>query len=136
MPQGQCFLEWLVGGFLSAVWVGTQAITSRRAGEGNDALAGRALTNSLVISSSSGVVFSDAAIILVPRLIDVLYSDTRVVDLATSYLQIRLVGVLAMACTFSYKSFFDGIGKTKVFMTVAVVMNILNVVLNTSMNLR
>src|SRR2546426_724280 len=39
---------WLVGGFLASVWVGTQAITARRAGEGNDAAAGRALANSLV----------------------------------------------------------------------------------------
>ena len=128
--QNSLPLMWLVGGFLSAVWVGTQAITSRRAGEGNDALAGRALTNSLLISISSGVVFSIAAVLLVPHVLGALYHDAKIVELGTDYLQVRLVGVLAMAATFSYKSFFDGIGKTRVFMVVAVVMNILNVVLN------
>ncbi|MFC1611983.1 MATE family efflux transporter [Myxococcota bacterium] len=128
--QNSLPLMWLVGGFLSAVWVGTQAITSRRAGEGKDDLAGRALTNSLLISSTAGTLLVFGSIIVVPDVIQALYSDPKVVELAVSYLQIRLVGVLAMACTFSYKSFFDGIGKTKVFMTVAVLMNILNVVLN------
>lgn len=128
--QNSLPLMWLVGGFLSAVWVGTQAITSRRAGEGNDALAGRALTNSLALSSSAGGLLTFGAILVVPHLITALYSDPKVVELATDYLQIRLIGVFAMACTFSYKSFFDGIARTKVFMTVAMIMNVLNVVLN------
>ncbi|MEE8410016.1 MAG: MATE family efflux transporter [Myxococcota bacterium] len=123
-------IMWLVGGFLSAVWVGTQAITSRRAGEGNDLLAGRALTNSLVLSVTLGVVFSVGSIMAVSSLLGLLANDPKVVELGTSYLEMRLVGVLAMAATISYKSFFDGIGRTKVFMFVAAVMNVLNVLLN------
>jgi putative MATE family efflux protein len=128
--QSSLPLMWLVGGFLSAVWVGTQAITARRAGEGNDALAGRALTNSLAVSTSAGLVFSLGAVATAPRLIAALYADPQVVTLASEYLQIRLVGVFAMACTFSFKSFFDGVARTKVFMAVAIVMNAINVVLN------
>ncbi len=123
-------LMWLVGGFLSAVWVGTQAITARRAGEGHDLFAGRALTNSLFISATAGVVLTTAAILVAPTLLAALYSDPKVVELGNDYLRARLVGVLAMATTFSYKSFFDGIGRTRVFMNVAIVMNVLNVVLN------
>ncbi len=95
--QNSLPLMWLVGGFLSAVWVGTQAITSRRAGEGNDALAGRALTNTLALSSTAGALLSFGAIMAVPHVIGALYSDAKVVELATEYLQIRLVGVLAKA---------------------------------------
>jgi putative MATE family efflux protein len=121
---------WLVGGFLSAVWVGTQALTSRRAGEGHDLLAGRVLTNSIVIAAVSSVTFSILAILLTPMILESLYSDAVVIGYAVDYLQIRYVGVLAMVGTFSYKSFFDGIGRTKVFMTAAVVMNLMNVLLN------
>jgi len=123
-------LMWLVGGFLSALWVGTQAITSRRAGEGRDDLAGRALTNSLVIGVGSGLMFSLVAIVVAPELVGRLYADPAVVEIGTRYLQLRLVGVLAMVTTFSYKSFFDGIGETHVFMSAAVVMNVMNLVLN------
>ncbi|MBI3178183.1 MAG: MATE family efflux transporter, partial [Deltaproteobacteria bacterium] len=123
-------MMWLVGGFLSSVWVGTQAITSRRAGEGNDRQAGRALTNSLLISTSTGFIFCLTAYHIAPPLIGALYADPTVVALGTDYLQIRLLGVLAMACTFSFKSFFDGIGRTRVFMVVAMIMNVTNVALN------
>ncbi|MCK5688390.1 MATE family efflux transporter [Myxococcota bacterium] len=123
-------LMWLVGGFLSAIWVGTQAITARRAGEGHDDYAGRVLTNSLVLAFLFGSVFSILAALAAPHTIGNLYSDHRVVELGVGYLQIRLLGVLAMVATFSYKSFFDGIGRTKIFMVVAVLMNILNVVFN------
>lgn len=123
-------MMWLVGGFLSAVWVGTQAITSRRAGEGNDSLAGRALTNSVVIAFTSAIAFSSIAYFVAPYVIGAMYRDPVVVQLASDYLQIRMVGVLAMVATFSFKSFFDGIGKTHVFMSAAVGMNLMNVALN------
>jgi Na+-driven multidrug efflux pump len=41
----------------------------------------------------------------------------------------RLLGIASMAITFSFKSFFDGIGRTGVHMVSAIVMNILNVLL-------
>ncbi len=122
-------IMWLVGGFLASVWVGTQAITARRAGEGNARLAGRALTNSLAISTTVGVALPWAAYFAAPAIVSALYTDASSVALGTEYLQIRLLGVMAMACTFSYKSFFDGIGRTKIFMVAAVVMNVANFVL-------
>lgn len=121
---------WLVGGGLSAVWVGTQAIASRRAGEGRGDLAGRALTNSLLIASTSSVALSALAYAVAPMVIRALYEDPQVIYYGVAYIQIRMLGVPAMVCTFSYKSFFDGIGKTHVFMFAAVIMNALNVVLN------
>ena len=100
---------WLIGGFLSAIWVGTQAITSRRAGEGNDEGAGRALANSLLLAVGSSLLLSWIAILIVPRFASLLHQDANVVQLGTDYLQIRLVGIVAMVTTFSLKSFFDGI---------------------------
>jgi Na+-driven multidrug efflux pump len=48
---GLCLpLLWVVGGSLSALWVGTQALTSRRAGEGDLVAAGRVLTSSLALA--------------------------------------------------------------------------------------
>jgi len=44
-------------------------------------------------------------------------------------MQWRLLGIASMAVTFSFKAFFDGIGKTYVHMWSAIVMNALNIVL-------
>ena len=48
---------------------------------------------------------------------------------AAGYLKWRLLGITCMAATFSFKAFFDGIGKTHVHMVASVVMNVINVVL-------
>lgn len=123
-------IMWFVGGFLSSIWVGTQALTSRRMGEGRVQAAGEILPHSLLISASSGLLASALAAYWAPDLIGYLYQNPTEVALGGTYLQIRMLGVFAMATTFSFKSFFDGIGHTRVFMTVALVMNLLNVLLN------
>jgi multidrug resistance protein, MATE family len=48
---------------------------------------------------------------------------------AEGYLKWRLLGIASMAMTFSFKAFFDGVGRTHVHMVSAIVMNALNVVL-------
>src|SRR5256885_15223564 len=51
-------LLWMVGGMLSAIAVGTQALTARRHGEGDADGAARVLTNSVAISATLGLVVS------------------------------------------------------------------------------
>jgi putative MATE family efflux protein len=122
---------WLIGGCLSALWVGTQALVSRREGQGKSEEAGRVLTNSVTLALTSSVVISAAAYFATPFVIQALYGDDPMVArYGVQYLQARYVGVFAMVTTFSLKSFFDGIGRTYVFMVAAILMNVLNVVLN------
>jgi len=51
-------------------------------------------------------------------------------QLATDYTTIRMFGVAGMVVTFSYKAFFDGIGRTEVHLWAALMMNAINLVLN------
>jgi multidrug resistance protein, MATE family len=120
-------LYWVIGGFLAAIQIGTQAIVARRFGEGNKDLAGRALMNSLLLGSLSAIVLSIAAIFLVPVVFPFFHSDPEVIRWGVPYLQIRLVGTLAMVTTLSSKAFFDGIGRTYVHMVAALLMNVLNI---------
>jgi len=120
---------WFVGGFLSAISVGTQAVTARRVGEGDRPTAGRSLVNSLVVSSSSGIAGAALGWFCIPWVFPLLHSNPEVVRLGVAYTQIRFLGVANMAMTASYKSFFDGIGKTHVHMVAAFVMNAVNLVL-------
>ena len=123
-------LLWAVGGFLSSIQVGTQAIAARRFGEGHLELSGRALTNSLILALTSGTVLSIVFYLLMPSIFPFFSTNASVVDLGVEYSQYRMLGVLSMVATVSYKSFFDGIGKTHVHMVAAIVMNIANLVLN------
>ncbi|MEL6181020.1 MAG: MATE family efflux transporter, partial [Myxococcota bacterium] len=123
-------LLWSVGGFLSAISVGTQAITARRFGAKQWSEAGGVLTNSVVLAVLTGVVCSILGALACPLAYDLLTQDPEVRALGVPYAQIRMLGVLSMVATASIKSFYDGIGQTHVHMVAAIVMNALNLVLN------
>ncbi len=120
---------WAFGGSLSAISVGTQAIAARRFAEGNHERAGGVLLNSWVFGLVSGVLFTILAYLTLPSLLGALIKVPEVREAATSYLNWRLLGIASMVMTFSFKAFFDGVGKTHVHMVSAVLMNVLNIVL-------
>jgi multidrug resistance protein, MATE family len=123
-------LFWAVGGALAAISVGTQALTARRLGEQDHQRAGQVLFNSLLVAIVSSTVASIAGWIAAPYLFHFISKEANELRLGIPYLQWRMAGVAAMVTTMSYKSWFDGLGRTRVFMTVAIVMNLINFVLN------
>jgi Na+-driven multidrug efflux pump len=122
-------LLWMFGGSLSAISVGTQAIAARRFAEGKSVDAGAVLVNSWVCSLLAGALFTGIGYLVMPLALDALIRQPEVRLAALGYLKWRLLGITSMAATFSFKSFFDGIGKTHVHMVASVVMNVINVVL-------
>jgi Na+-driven multidrug efflux pump len=122
-------LLWLFGGSLSAISVGTQAIAARRFAEKQPLECGAVLLNSWIFSLVAGITFTAIGYVVVPHALDVLIQVDEVREAAQSYMHWRLLGITSMAMTFSFKSFFDGIGKTHVHMVSSVVMNILNIAL-------
>lgn len=123
-------LFWALGGFLSAIGIGTQAITARRTGEGQPILAGRALTNSLILAATSSAAVAAIGYYVSPAFFEMMSPNPNVVRLGSSYCSIRMIGVFTMVTTMSYKAFFDGIGKTHVHMVASIIMNLLNAGLN------
>src|SRR5690349_9647920 len=119
-------LLWMIGGFLSALAVGTQAMTARRIGAGRPEDAGAVLSNSLAVAAVGSVVASVAAWVFVPAIFPFLHRDPAVLQLGVPYLRWRFVGVVSMVLTTSYKAFFDGVGRTRVHMYAAIVMNVVN----------
>jgi putative MATE family efflux protein len=119
----------MFGGSLSAISVGTQAIAARRLAEGKPQDAGGVLLNAWIFSLVAGVLFTMAGYACLPLVLKFLIKGEAVREAARSYMNWRLLGIASMALTFSFKAFFDGIGKTVVHMFSAVVMNALNIVL-------
>src|SRR4051812_31372172 len=122
-------LLWIFGGSLSAISVGTQALAARRFAERRPADAGAVLINAVVFSVIAGVVFTMLGYLAMPLLLDSFFKVQGVRDAAKGYLNWRLLGIVSMAATFAFKAFFDGLGKTRVHLVSAIVMNVLNVVL-------
>jgi len=122
-------LLWAFGGSLSAISVGTQALAARRYAEGRAVDAGTVLANSWVFSLVAGLAFTVLGYLVIPHALGVLVRSPEVREVGTAYLNYRLLGITSMAMTFSFKAFFDGIGKTHVHMIASVLMNVINVVL-------
>ncbi|HYQ43230.1 MAG TPA: MATE family efflux transporter [Polyangiaceae bacterium] len=122
-------LLWMFGGSLSAISVGTQAIAARRFAEGKSVDAGAVLVNSWVCALLASVVFTGIGYLVMPFALRALIQLPEVREAAQGYLNWRLLGITSMAVTFSFKAFFDGIGKTHVHMVASVVMNVINVLL-------
>jgi multidrug resistance protein, MATE family len=120
---------WLFGGSLSAISIGTQALTARRAGEGDRAAAGGVLANAWFFTAIAGVAFTIVGYLAMPHIVGVLIKSRPVRHAAMEYLNWRLLGIVSMAVTFAFKAFFDAIGKTHIHLISAVVMNLLNILL-------
>ena len=119
-------LLWAFGGFLSAISVGTQALTARRYGVGDVEGAGKVLTNSVTIAVITSTLMTIFAIWVVPSIFVQLHHDPSVREMGISFCRVRFLGIIAMVVTASFKSFYDGVGRVRVHMSVAIAMNILN----------
>jgi putative MATE family efflux protein len=123
-------LLWAMGGFVAAVSVGTQALTARRFGEENDLAAGKVLSNSLALALFAGGAMAVLAYFIAAPLFGALHEHPLVVQFGTEYTQVRAFSIIGWVATFSYKSFFDGLGKTHVHLVAAIVMAAVNITLN------
>lgn len=121
---------WSIGGFLAAIGIGTQTMVARRLGANLPEEAGAVLTNSLIVATFSSILFTWLGWMVIPHLFAFLTSNQSVLDLGIPYAQVRILGILPMVMTTSYKGFFDGLGRTRVHMYAAIVMNFANIFLN------
>ncbi len=120
-------LVWLFGGSLSAISVGTQALTARRYAERRYDAAGAVLANSAFFCLVAGIVFAIIGAFTIDSLLGLVLQVPEAHAIAYSYSKWRLLGVVSMAMTMALKSFFDGIGKTWVHLVSALIMNVFNV---------
>ncbi len=120
-------LLWAVGGFLSAISVGTQAMVARREGRGDPQASGLVLANALVLAVLSSALATGLCWFLAPFVFSLASDDPAYVRLGTVYSQWRFLGLVSMVTTAAYKAFFDGTGRTYVHFVAAVIMNVFNV---------
>lgn len=121
---------WAYGGFLSAISVGTQAISARRFSEGSLHKTGQVLTNSIFVSVLASFAVYFLSIYFIDFTISLLSKNEEVRVMSTEYSRIRLLSLPSMALMASFKSFYDAMGRVKIHMWVAVLMNLVNVLVN------
>jgi putative MATE family efflux protein len=122
-------IVWLFGGSLSAINVGCLALTARRVAERKHEEAGAVLANAAWFCLVAGAVVSVVGWLLLPSILGLMIAVPDVRAVALVYSRWRMMGVISMGMTMAIKGFFDGIGRTKVHLVAALVMNVFNVAL-------
>jgi putative MATE family efflux protein len=122
-------LLWAVGGFLSAISVGTQALVARCEGRGDHQAGGAVLLNALIVAGLSSAALTVICFPFVGTIFNAASNDPDYIRIGTGYTHWRFVGIVSMVMTAAFKAFYDGRGMTYMHLLAAVVMNVVNVVL-------
>jgi putative MATE family efflux protein len=121
---------WALVSFFSSLATGTQIIVARKYGEKDYDACSVALNNSIMIALTIGVMVMFAAVFAAKHFAHLLAADPVVGDYAAQFIFYRFLGIPAFLVSVSYRGFFFGINKTKIFMFSGVITNILNIVFN------
>ncbi len=121
---------WVVTSMFSSFSTGTQVLTARRHGEGNETEAGEVLNNSLIVSLVLGSLFGLLGYYYSYNIISFFSNDAEVIRVGADYMKYQFLGLPFFLLMVSYRGFFAGIGHTKVFMFSAIVVNIVNIIFN------
>ncbi len=121
---------WALISFFSSLATGTHVIVARKFGEKDYTTCGIALNNSLIMAFCIGIVVALFGILAARPAADLFAADPIVGKLAGDYIFYRFLGIPFFLLSVSYRGFFFGISKTKIFMFSGVLTNLLNIIFN------
>ena len=121
---------WALISFFSSLATGIHVIVARKYGEGDYISCGITLNNSLLIALMIGGVVAMIGIFFAYPIAHLFAADETVGNYASEYLYYRFMGIPFFLISVSFRGFFFGINKTKIFMFSGVITNILNMFFN------
>jgi len=107
-----------------------QAITARRAGEGETTQVSSGLHAGLLLGLVIGSLVAVIMIFVAPAIFGTFNLETAARDLATSYFRVVALSIPAIGANSCFRGFFNGIAKTKVYMTSLLLTVSINIFLN------
>lgn len=124
------FANFLATAFVTGLAAGVQAMAARRKGEGRTGEMAVPLNGGLLVVACISVPLSALLIAAVPSVFPVLASDPAVVEVGVPYLQARLVGMIAIGANFSFRGYWNGVGRSGLYLRTLLVMHVSNVAIS------
>lgn len=121
---------WALISFFSSLATGIHVIVARRFGENNFVDCGNTLNNSLLIAVVLGITVAAVGVFFANSISSFFATDDTVAKYASEYIFYRFLGIPLFLISVSYRGFYFGINKTKIFMISGIVTNLLNIVFN------
>ena len=121
---------WALISFFSSLATGIHVIVARKFGQADYISCGITLNNSILIALVIGVIVAAVGVFFANPIAHLFAADPIVGDYASDYIFYRFLGIPFFLISVSYRGFFFGISKTKIFMISGVVTNLLNIIFN------
>ncbi len=121
---------WALISFFSSLATGIHVIVARRYGQADYISCGITLNNSILIAMVIGIIVAAVGVFFANPIAHLFATDPVVGDYASDYIFYRFLGIPFFLISVSYRGFFFGISKTKIFMISGVITNLLNVIFN------
>ncbi|MCG8418759.1 MAG: MATE family efflux transporter [Proteobacteria bacterium] len=124
------FAHFLASSFIIGLAAGVQAMASRRKGEGRENETAVPLNGGLLMVFCLATPLSIALFLLAPAIFQILNNDPNVVEIGSEYLQIRLLGMIAIGCNFSFRGYWNGVNMSRLYMRTLLFMHTSNAVIS------
>ena len=121
---------WALISFFSSLATGIHVVVARKFGEGDYIACGVTLNNSVLISVIIGLIVAAVGIFFAEPVANLFAADATVGELAGEYIHYRFLGIPFFLLSVSFRGFYFGINKTKIFMYSGIITNVLNIIFN------
>lgn len=121
---------WALISFFSSLATGIHVIVARKFGQGDYTACGNTLNNSLLVAVVLGTAVASIGVLFAFDISSFFASDPTVAKYASEYIFYRFLGIPLFLISVSYRGFYFGISKTKIFMISGLVTNLLNIIFN------
>lgn len=124
------FASNVVFAFMTGITFAVQGIVARSRGEGSPLPAWMPLRGGIMIALLAGAPLTILAYVLTPFLFSLTSSDSGVTKVGVSFLRTLLMAIIPIGIHASFKGYWAGIEKTRIYMMVVLFMNCVNAVMN------
>ena len=121
---------WALISFFSSLATGIHVVVARKYGERDYISCGITLNNSILLAVLIGAVVAMVGVFFSYPIAHLFATDETVGNYASEYLYYRFMGIPFFLISVSFRGFFFGISKTKIFMFSGVITNVLNFIFN------
>jgi len=121
---------WALISFFSSLATGIHVVVARKYGEEDYISCGVTLNNSLLIAVIIGTIVAMVGVFFSYPIAHLFATDETVGNYASEYLYYRFMGIPFFLISVSFRGFFFGISKTKIFMFSGAITNLLNIIFN------
>ncbi|MCA9666698.1 MAG: MATE family efflux transporter, partial [Myxococcales bacterium] len=123
-------VHWLAASFFLGMGSGVQAIAARRTGEKDTRGAVASVHGALIVVALLVIPYALLLSTQTDWIYNLLSDDKRVIELGAPYLRVRLYAMCFVVCNYSFRGYWNGIGRSTVYLRTILVIHVVNIFLN------